>query len=283
MSDFGQRLNGYAGVRSPMHIWDSAWHWRGWGDNGEALFSPSVLSWIVTGDSQGILQPTKCFFLFVVSIWKRVNFTCKSSYFKFLLKNGHTRQHQAGFLNLLELSGDVLFNLIGCRPPAPRLIGYPLPFPVTFHWLCQLLLTHRARENTRIQCTKWGWKETRVWTPGNPWLTYWGCSIHSPHFVWSFSYLASALLKTFFLLKDLIHPKTISNHHSLLVITLQLKFSWALTLEDSPTPAITSGEKTMLSHPQVYTCVSQWSVAGGVVGGGWAVFPGYSASLLPFA
>lgn len=33
-----------------------------------------------------------------------------------------------------------------------------------------------------------------------------------------------------------------------------------------PTPAITSGEKTMLSHPQVYTCVSQWSVGGG---GGW--------------
>lgn len=110
-----------------------AWHWWGWGDNGEALFSPSVLSWIVTGDSQGILQPTKCFFLFVVSIWKRVNFTCKSSYFKFLLKNG--RQHQAGFLNLLELRGDVLFNLIGCRPPAPRLIGYPLPFPVNIDFV----------------------------------------------------------------------------------------------------------------------------------------------------
>lgn len=137
--------------------------------------------------------------------------------------------------------------------PNPRLICYSLPFPVSIDFVTVIIYTHRMGKHT---CPMH--KVRTEWDLGlNIWESLakllWLLSTRPTlHLVFSAD-LVSTSLKTFFLLKDLIHPETVSNHYPL--ITLQLGLSWALNLEVFHP---IQGEKTMFPYAHMHTCVNQW-------------------------
>lgn len=150
--------------------------------------------------------------------------------------------HIAVLLTLLGLSSDVPFTSIMRAPPCLLTHVLPTAHPHG-HCFCHNYHRHTHRMG-KYMCPL-----HKVRIEWDLCLNIWKslanllglvCAFPTFHPVF-FADLVSVLLKTF-LLKDPLHPKTLSNHHSLLIITCQLESSWALTLEEkdeAPSPTYT--------------------------------------------